>query len=246
MKEVVITVDDVSFRYKGQTEPALQHISFEINKGDFAAVIGPNGSGKTTLIKIILGIFAPDKGQISVLGTPIEKLSQRTKLGYVPQTLATFDPNFPASVSEIVRMGLVTIKENMHHHEEEKRVQEALQTVGMNKFSERKISELSGGQQQRVMIARALVARPAILILDEPTAEVDIHAQRKFYALLKKLNKEKITIMLVTHDIGILNKHISKVICVNKEMLCYGTPKKTLPKIKKIFQEEKVLEHHHP
>ncbi len=248
MKNEIITVKDLCFRYPGQIEEALSGISFSIERGDFTGLIGPNGSGKTTLIKTILGILKPTRGTIELFGTDIHSFKEWSKIGYVPQNITGLDSNFPANVFEIVQMGLVAKRGlfRMHHHGDALLVNRALELVGMQNFASRRLSQLSGGQQQRVLIARALASNPEVLILDEPTAEVDVHAQRGFYQLLKKLNtKLKITIILISHDIGLVTKMANRVVCVNKTLLCHGTPATALRKIEHLFEEKHVIKHAH-
>ena len=222
--EVLISVKNVSFSY-GNTQ-VLIDVSFPIRSGDFLAILGPNGSGKTTLIKIILGLFKPTQGKIHLMRKPMQEFSDWEKIGYVPQKATHFDPNFPASVKEVVAMGLLSGKRSsrLSKKEEEKRIEQALTHVGMNEFQTWRIGTLSGGQQQRVFIARAIANKPRILFLDEPTTGVDIETQDQFYDMLDSLNKkEKITIVLISHEIGIVNKHITQVACLNQKLIYHGT-----------------------
>jgi zinc transport system ATP-binding protein len=242
----IIEVKNLSYRYPGHSENAVQDVSFSITRGEFVGIIGPNGSGKTTLIKNFLGILKHEEGHIFLFGKQISEFKEWSRIGYVPQKVSMFDPNFPATVFEVVRMGLAAKIGlfRMHTKDDARAVTEALKRVEMLDFAERRISQLSGGQQQRVLIARALVAKPDALILDEPTAEVDINAQRAFYALLKRLNKEmKLTIILIMHDIGLVTRLVDKVICLNRTLLCYGPPTKMAQSIERLFQEHHVVKH---
>lgn len=222
--KVLIDVEDVSFRY-GSTI-VLSRVKFDINSGDFLAIIGPNGSGKTTLIKIILGLLKPSLGVIRIMGKPVEEFTDWRKIGYVPQNATNIDPFFPVSVKEVVAMGLLSSKKfpRLTKKEEALRIEKALSQVGMKSLKDWRIGRLSGGQQQRVFIARAIVNQPNILILDEPTTGVDSETQEHFYDLLDNLNeKEKITIVLITHEIGIVNKHVKQVACLNQSLVYHGT-----------------------
>jgi zinc transport system ATP-binding protein len=144
-------------------------------------------------------------------------------IGYVPQKATHFDPFFPASAREVVAMALRSARV-IPRRGEEGAVRAALALVGMDEHRHRTIGRLSGGQQQRVFIARAIVNRPRLLFLDEPTAGVDAGTQEHFYDLLGSLNRQEgITIVLVTHDIGIVNKHITKVACLNQRLIYHGT-----------------------
>lgn len=220
----LVSVEAVSFSY-GTTQ-VLVDVTFSIMPYDFLAVIGPNGSGKTTLLKIILGILQPDSGRVRILGEDIKHLSHWEKLGYVPQKATHVDPFFPASVREIVAMGLLSKKRfpRLMKSKDEKVIEEALDKVNMLNFKNRRIGKLSGGQQQRVFIARAIISNPEILFLDEPTTGVDAEAQERFYNMLDELNRtHRITIVLITHDIGVITKHSRKVACLNQRLVFHGT-----------------------
>jgi len=222
-----IRVDGISFQYGPL--PVLDEVRFSVFPGDFLAIIGPNGSGKTTLVKIILGVLRPTRGRIFLMGRPIEEFKGWSRIGYVPQKASHIDPFFPATVREVVAMGLLTSRPPAGHRKkekEEKAVSLALERVGMEAFRNRPIGDLSGGQQQRVIIARAIVNAPDLLFLDEPTAGVDSATQELFYEMLHQLNEAQgITIILVTHDIGIVNKHINKVACLNQKLVYHGSHK---------------------
>jgi len=220
----LISVDNVSFRYG--TEDVLDSISLDVREGDFLALIGPNGSGKSTLIKCILGLLHPYQGTIRLMGQEIRDFSQWHRVGYIPQKATELDSLFPASVREIVAMGLLPGKKfpRFLGASDAKAVHDALDLVGMGEFKGRKIGTLSGGQQQRVFIARALASNPAALILDEPTAGVDASTQTQFYDMLDHINREKgITLVLVTHDIGVVTKHVRQVACLNQKLVFHGS-----------------------
>jgi zinc transport system ATP-binding protein len=220
----LIRIEDVAFRYG--RDPVLVDIELSIQPGDFLAVIGPNGSGKTTLIKIMLGLLAPSRGTVSLFGTPIREFRDWDRVGYVPQKATHFDPYFPASVQEVVGMGLVAggNRGRLLSGERKSRVLEALASVGLGDEKSRPIGELSGGQQQRVFIARALVSSPAILVLDEPTAGVDVGAQNTFYSMLDRLNREKgLTVVFSTHNVGVVTEHVNKVACINQRLYFHGS-----------------------
>lgn len=223
-KNGLISVKNISFSYEYTL--VLKDVSFFINSGDFLAIIGPNGSGKTTLIKIILGLLKPSHGEVLIKGQPLEKFKDWQKIGYIPQKATHIDPFFPTSVREVVEMALFSSKKLSFPMKDrvEKNVEKALSQVGMEAYLNWRIGKLSGGQQQRVFIARAIVNQPAILFLDEPFTGVDAETQEHFYEILEQLNKkEGITIVLITHDIGIVNKHVTKVACLNQSLIYHGT-----------------------
>ena len=220
----LVSVENVSFAYNGL--PVLEDVSFSVSPRDFLALIGPNGSGKTTLIRVILGVVKPTRGRVVVMGEEIGRFSQWHRIGYVPQKATHKDPFFPASVREVVAMGLLSKKRfpRVLHRQDEAAVERALELVDMKALKARRIGELSGGQQQRVFIARAIVNGPDVLFLDEPTAGVDAETQSHFYEMLAGLNrKEGLTIVLITHDFSVITKHVNKVACLNQRLFFHGT-----------------------
>ncbi len=220
----LILVENVSFSFNDLE--VIQDVSFAISPGDFVALIGPNGSGKTSLIRIILGILKPSTGRIVLLGEELSQFTQWQRIGYVPQKATHMDPYFPASVREVVAMGLLSKKRfpRLFNRQDEAAIDRALDQVDMKALKNRRIGELSGGQQQRVFIARAIVNGPDVLFLDEPTAGVDADTQARFYEMLADLNrKEGLTIVLITHDFGIITKHVNKVACLNQRLFFHGT-----------------------
>lgn len=221
----IINIKNVSFAYEVQT--VLDNISLEVNEKDFLAIIGPNGGGKSTLLKLILGVNKLQKGSIKVLeNKPSLNLEN---IGYVPQN-TNINTNFPISVLDVVLMGHIKDKLTSKKQKWYKKLfnisyekseiacaKGALEQVGMEDFANSKIGSLSGGQRQRVMIARSLCTHPKILLLDEPTASIDVEGQRKIYELLKVLNKT-ITIVVVSHDISVILNYASKVAHINKTL----------------------------
>ena len=219
-----VELEAVDARY-GEV-PVLEHIDLTVEPGDFLGVIGPNGSGKTTLLRIMLGLREPDGGTVRLFGHPPAAFRQWGRLGYVPQR-ATLDPSLPVTVSEVVATGLVASLGLLGRTgaRERHRIDEVLGHVGMQAHGEARIGALSIGQQQRVLIARALVSKPELLILDEPTGGVDPEAQTSFYALLRHLNRERdVTLILVSHDIGVVAKEVTKLACLNRRLVFHGRP----------------------
>lgn len=215
MTHSVIEIKDLWFSFNGS--PVLKNVNLSIYEHEFLALIGPNGGGKTTLLKLILGLLTPDQGTISVFGKSPHQISQR--MGYVPQEMG-MNRRFPVSAMDVVLMGRLTprIKSRHHYSEHDKAVvQESMKRLGIWEFRQRRIGELSGGQRQRVFIARALVTEPEILLLDEPTANVDVKGQSDVYAMLRELN-DKMTIIVVSHDAMVLSSYIKSVACVNRQV----------------------------
>jgi len=242
--EVLISVENVSFGY-GETA-VLQEVSFDIASADFLALTGPNGSGKTTLLRLILGLLKPSQGRIFLLGEEIDRFRHWNRIGYVPQKATNVDPLFPATVREIVAMGLLSQKPFPRFLKtgDEAGIDRALRRVGMEGLKNRRIGELSGGQQQRVFIARAIVNTPDVLFLDEPTAGVDAETQTRFYEMLSELNRrERLTIVLITHDFSVITKHVNKVACLNQRLFFHGTHEEfcSSPVVQELLQGEHHL-----
>lgn len=225
MEKPIVTMKNVSFSYGDKL--ILDNINFEIPKGKFMGLLGPNGGGKTTLIKLILGLIKPDQGSIELFGTPIEKFKQREKIGFVSQKANSFNAGFPATVFEVVSTGL-TAKLGYFkflRKSDKDKILKAIELVGLLDYAHENIGNLSGGQQQRIFIARALVNDPEVLILDEPTVGVDQENVRRFYEILNKLNQEEnITMLLVTHDTGIVTEYATDIVCLNRTLHFHGNP----------------------
>ncbi|MCM3111404.1 metal ABC transporter ATP-binding protein [Lederbergia lenta] len=222
-QKAIIEIKNASFRY--DRENVLEHINLTIPSGSFLGLVGPNGSGKSTLLKLILGLLKPQEGEISLFGQPQSKFKEWNRIGFVSQKANSFNSGFPATVFEVVASGL-TGKIGLFRFIGQGRkndIMEAIKSVGLEKFTNRNIGELSGGQQQRVFIARAIVSKPDILILDEPTVGVDARNVKSFYEMLEILNKELgITLLLVTHDIGTITNKVTHVACLNKHLHFHG------------------------
>ncbi|MBI3107132.1 MAG: metal ABC transporter ATP-binding protein [Candidatus Rokubacteria bacterium] len=219
-----VELEGVDFTY-GEVR-VLEGIHLAVEAGDFLGIIGPNGSGKTTLLRIVLGLLVPSAGRVRLFGHAPESFRQWGRVGYVPQR-ATLDAGLPATVQEVVASGLVAALGLLGRAgaAERRRVGEVLGQVGMDTLAAARIGTLSPGQQQRVLIARALVSRPELLILDEPTGGVDPEAQTSFYALLHHLHREReVTLILVSHDIGVVAKEVTKLACLNRRLIFHGRP----------------------
>lgn len=214
-----VAVTNLSVSLSGKT--ILEKMNFSIEEGTIAAIIGPNGSGKSTLIKALLGII-PSSGEIRFFGKSISHI--RKRIGYVPQTFR-FDPHFPLTVQEF--LSLVRFDDL-----KEKDIIRALKDTGLpQKIMQERLGNLSGGQLQRVLIAQAILHDPDLLVLDEPSTGIDIVGEEAFLKILLHLREEhQTTIILVSHDIGMVSNLVDTVICVNKKLLCYGPPKSTLTK----------------
>lgn len=216
----IVEIDNVNFSY--ERELVLENVSLKVSKGDFLAILGPNGGGKTTLLKLILGLIKPDYGNISVFGEKPGKLNQR--IGYVPQ-YSYINKNFPLSVVESVLMGLTKKKMLSFRYSQDDRDSafDALDKVDMKEYAEMQIHDLSGGQRQRVLLARALISEPDLIILDEPTSNIDPYGKFCFFTFLEELSREK-TIIVVSHNINVIATKINRVACVNRFLYYNSEP----------------------
>ena len=222
----IVRLNDIRVNY-GDV-PALEDITLSIFQHDFLGIIGPNGGGKSTLLKVILGLVKAYSGSVSVFGKPPEQV--RSRIGYVSQRPA-FDRDFPASVWNVVMMGRYGKIGLFRRYNREDRTaaEKALVRVGMQDYRNQQIGRLSGGQQQRVFVARALVAEPELLLLDEPTASIDSNMQTEFYDLLEEL-KKSLTIVMVSHDISAVSVYVDKLACLNRQLYYHGS-KEITPEI---------------
>jgi len=219
--DTAIHIDNISVYY-GETA-AIKNICLDVKQGEFLGIIGPNGGGKSTLLKAILGLIPITTGNIQIYGKTIG--NNRTAVGYVPQ-FATMDRRFPISVMEVVLTGRLKqgLSLFMKYSNEDKDIaNEQLKRVGIEHLAKRQISELSGGEFQRLLIARALTVHPKLLLLDEPTASVDVNSREQIYHLLRELNEE-ITIVLVTHDLLAISSEVKKLACLNGKLVYHGEP----------------------
>lgn len=245
----IIEIKNLSFRYGNIN--VLDDINMQISRGEFVGLIGPNGSGKSTLLKIILGLLNPQQGEVTLFGHPVNRFNAWDKIGYVSQKANSFNTGFPATVHEVVAMGLYGKKgvfKPLNKLDKEK-IRKAIELVGLSEFEKRNIGKLSGGQQQRTFIARALVNDPELLILDEPTVGIDVESTKQFYNLLDNLNKELgITIILVSHDIGVVTKQVTQIACLNKKLHFHGSPEEfdqNQNVLQKIYGVDMGLVNHH-
>lgn len=204
----------------------LDQIDLQVQSGSFLAIIGPNGGGKSTLVKAILGVLRPTRGEIFVLGRPAHDLGPlRCKLGYVPQLLQ-IDHFFPVSVYDVVlmgRFGRVGAGRKVRP-EDRQAALAALERMGIAHLQDRPIGRLSGGQRQRALLARALCNQPEILFLDEPTTGVDAESSAALYSLLRQLKEEGVTIVLVSHDIGVAATFVDSIACLNVRLVAHARP----------------------
>ena len=235
-------LENVWFAY--QNDPILIDVNLQIDRRDFACVVGPNGGGKTTLLKLLMGLLKPGRGSIEVLGTvPIKA---RPMIGYVPQYVS-HDMLFPVTVMDVVLMGRLdrSLPLGRYRQIDRDQARTALDEVGLLELMKRPYSALSGGQRQRVLIARALVSEPGILLLDEPLSNVDAIREKELMELLKSLS-ERMTIVMVTHDLGFVSNYVSKVICVNRKVFVHPTAEMTGDLVQMMYDHSvRMIQHDH-
>jgi zinc transport system ATP-binding protein len=227
-KELLIDVDALTVRFGAET--VIDTVSFCVHEGEFVGLIGPNGSGKTTLLRTVLGLLRPSAGKVN---------RRQATIGYIPQRGALYNGIVPISALEVVSLGARGSQEQ---------AMAALERVQLADVAYKRFNELSGGQQQRIALAKALAGQARLLILDEPTTGIDEQAQTAFYELLRSLQKQNITIIMVSHEVDTVLKLVTRVICLNQTILYDGPPEhfeadKYLPQAYK--QQHIQLHHHH-
>lgn len=202
----------------------FQGVDLSIPRGLYTGVVGPSGSGKTTLLKVILGLVPVAAGSVAVAGQRVNGETARG-VGYVPQ-IETVNWNFPVTVEQVVLMGRYREMGWLPWPSREDRriALDLLEHLGIRQYAQRQIRALSGGEQQRVFLARALISQPKLLILDEPTSGVDLKTQHHILHLLSQLSREGVTIILTTHDLNSVARHLPWVICFNRSLVAQGDP----------------------
>jgi zinc transport system ATP-binding protein len=227
----VIDIRSLNFSYG--SVPTLSGIDLQVTEGEFLGIVGPNAGGKSTLLKLVLGLLQPQSGSIRVLGRAPRAASRL--LGYVPQ-YPSFPRDFPISVDQVVQLGLLGRERAGRRRSrswdafwpgrasaaDREAVKRALAEVEAGDIARRQIGSLSGGQLQRVLLARALVGEPRILILDEPTANIDQRMEGEIFDLLKLLNA-RMTILVVSHDVAFISRYVGRVACINRTLVCHNT-----------------------
>ncbi len=211
-----LTVKNLYLAYEGKA--VVKGLSFDVNKGEYIAVVGENGSGKTTLMKSILGLIKPQSGEIL-----FSDGAKRGIIGYLPQH-TTAQNDFPASVKEVV-MSAFAGKTILPFYSKwmRQRAYENMSRLNVGDLCDRSFRELSGGQQQRVLLARALCATDDMLLLDEPVNGLDVNATAEMYALISELNKQGMTVIMITHDIKTASDNADKILHLSKEGHFFGT-----------------------
>ena len=221
--------------------PVLRDVSLHVPAGQFVGLIGPSGAGKTTLLRSMLGLTPWVRGEVSVAGRSVRPGSAPAGVGYVPQ-VETVDWHFPVTVENVVLMGKVNGGRLLPwaSKQDRREVAETLDRLGIGELGNRHIRDLSGGQQQRTFLARALIGKPELLFLDEPTASVDIKTRDDILHLLVDLHRAGITIVISTHELNTVAAHLPWVVCVNGGVVAQGAPERVFngPILSRTFNSE--------
>ena len=207
MENILLKIDNLNIGYNGKS--VCSNINLEVKNGDFVCIVGENGVGKTTFMKTILGLLKPINGEISIL-------SNTKRFGYLPQINDT-QRNFPSSVYEVVMSGCTTNDSKVFFaKEDKKKVDLILENLKIENLKDKRFKDLSGGQIQKVLLARALASCEELLLLDEPTNGLDPESRDNMYELLKNLNNNGITIIMISHDTQNIKKYVNSIIDFNK------------------------------
>jgi zinc/manganese transport system ATP-binding protein len=220
--EAVAVLDAVTCGYSGKA--VFRNVSLTLHAGQLAGLVGPTGCGKSTLLRALLGLVRPWRGRVQVFGGPVTRTT-RARIGYVPQ-LETLDWQFPVTAEQVVLMGAYRGMSWLPwcRAAERQAALDLMARLGIADCAARQIRELSGGQQQRVFLARALLGRPRLLLLDEPTVGVDVKTQHDILHLLEELSAQGIAILLTTHDLNAVAAHLPWLICFNRGLIAQGPP----------------------
>ena len=212
-----LEVKDLTVWFEEQERPAVEDVSFSLDEGQIAILIGPNGSGKSTVLRAILGLV-PSTGDVRVFGMPAAQA--RRQIGYVPQRLA-FDLTLPLTVEEAVRMPLLGAR----GADADGALRHFTETLGIADLLDKPLGALSGGQLKRAMIARAMVTKPRLLLLDEPEAGIDVGGEQTLYELLQRLvSHHRLTALVCSHDLDLVFRYADQVLCLNRRLQCIGPP----------------------
>ena len=221
MSSPIVQVTNAELAYGA--EPVLRDTSLSVSRGELVGLLGPSGAGKTTLLRAVLGQLRPRRGEVLVHGRPARRGAHR--IGYVPQ-VDTVDWSFPVTVGEVVQMGRAAESGPWPwpRREDRRLRREILERLGLGAFERRHISALSGGQQQRLFLARALVRRPDLLVLDEPTSGVDAATRREIVALLRDQQRDGMAVLLTTHDLNGVAANLPRLVALNRTVIADGPP----------------------
>ncbi len=233
----MVELRGVTFTWPGQKKPTLEAVDLRLGHDAFLGIVGPNGAGKSTLLQLMLGLVSPQQGEIEVFGRPPEKV--RDRIGYVPQH-ARIDGSVPANALDVVLMGRLNRSSwgPFFSQDDRAAAHSALERTGTAELATSPIRSLSGGQRQRVLIARALVGKPELLLLDEPTTGIDVHREKELLELLLELNT-RLPIVMVSHDLTLVSEHLKTCAFVNRQLTVHPAGEVSLQTIEDLY-------HYHP
>lgn len=241
-EENIIRIEEMNFSYES-CAPILENVNLTVRRGQSGCIVGPNGGGKSTFLRLLLGLLTPSSGAIEVFG--VSPVAARSKIGYMPQ-YHQLDGAFPVTAVEVVLMGRMRRGFwGRFDAADRAAARAALAEVGIESLANRSFAALSGGQRQRVLIARALACEPELLLLDEPTANIDPGAEEQFYGTLEKL-RQRMTVLTVSHDLGFVNREIDLVICVNRRVTVHRAGAFSAETANEVYHHQvNLIEHDH-
>lgn len=215
----IIEVKNVNYTVEGNH--ILKDISFTVDRGDFIGIIGPNGSGKTSLVKLVLGINEISSGDIII----DEAILRAKKMSFVSQQVYSEYKQFPVTVFEVVRMGLYVEKGTFKffNKADDERVMKMLEKLNIVHLANSQITRLSGGERQRALLGRSLISEPEVIILDEPTSALDPEFREQFYKLIQEINVSGITVIIISHDLGVLESFVNKILYIDHQVEYFGS-----------------------
>lgn len=213
-----IKVEHIHVQISGKQ--ILKDVSFQVESGEFLGILGPNGAGKTTLFRVLLQLLKPQSGTVHL---PATLHKGETAIGYVPQ-FRQVDPELPMLAKDFVSLGLPHAIRPWLNRADKIAIMEALELTGASRLSNKSIGQLSGGERQRVFLAQALVRNPRLLLLDEPTSNLDPGAQEEMAAVIDRVCKErKISVMLISHDVNLINRYADRILYLTPQQYAIGT-----------------------
>lgn len=235
-----LSFKDISFGY-GDGPDVVEHVTLEVGAHELIGLIGPNGGGKSTLLKLAAGLLKPRAGTVRVFGRAPQEA--RDEIGYVPQ-FALFPRDFPITVAQAVLLGRLAGGLSLRWSAADRAAAaRAIAETELDALADRPLSALSGGELQRVLIARALAAEPKLLLLDEPTSNLDQRAEEDIFALLAKLT-DRMAVVLVSHDVGFVTGFVERVACISRTLICHGTSELTGEVINELYGHPVRAVHH--
>ncbi len=240
-RQSIIEIKDLSFTYPGNSTPTLEKVNFSVMEGDSCCIIGPNGGGKSTLLHLILGFLSPGEGSIKTFGG--DPAENAVNIGFMAQYF-NLDAHFPITVDEVVLGGRLRGMFPVRYSREDRRIaRAALEELGLPELAGKPFAALSGGQRQRVLLARALACQPKLLLLDEPTANIDPGAEQDFYRTLRELRRT-VTLITVSHDLGFVDGDNDRIICVNRTVSIHDAGEFDAESARAIYHHDVKLVHH--